>query len=112
MPAGGLEAVPAVVEFVSASVGEMLAGDAVASGCCSAFAVLGLIFATFTRPTPLCVRPISLAARSERSSVRPRTCGPRSLIRTTTDFPVVGFVTFAYDPRGRCLDAAVRSSGS
>src|ERR1700722_9574703 len=56
--------------------------------------------------------PSSSAARLDRSKLRPRTCGPRSLIRTVTDFPVLGLVTITLDPIGKVLEAAVISSGS
>src|SRR5258708_11868971 len=69
----------------------------------------GVTRLTFTRATPFLVIPISSAARLERSRVRPRTYGPRSLIRTVTDFPVVGLVTSTLEPSGKVLEAAVNS---
>ena len=48
---------------------------------------------TLSRATPFSVIPSSSAARLERSRLRPRTCGPRSLIRTFTDLPFAGLVT-------------------
>jgi hypothetical protein len=62
-----------------------------------------------TRATPSRARPMRRAAASERSIPRPRTNGPRSLMRTTTDFPVERFVTRANDPLGSVFDAAVIS---
>src|SRR5215831_12105237 len=41
--------------------------------------------------------------------IRPGTTGPRSLIRTTTDFPFLRFVTFTWLPMGKVSDAAVMS---
>ena len=67
---------------------------------------------TLTRAIPLSVMPSCSAALLERSRLRPRMCGPRSLIRTVTDLPVVGLVTCTFEPIGNVLDAAVRSSGS
>jgi hypothetical protein len=42
---------------------------------------------------------------------RPRVKGPRSLIVTTVEAPVRGFVTFTRVPNGNFLCAAVRASG-
>jgi hypothetical protein len=39
--------------------------------------------------------------------LRPWTYGPQSLIRTLTDRPFSGLVTFTTEPRGRFVDAAV-----
>ena len=49
--------------------------------------------ASRTWPLPRATRPISRAAASDRSIRRPPWNGPRSLIRTTTDFPVLTLVT-------------------
>ena len=42
---------------------------------------------------------------------RPRVNGPRSLIITIAEAPVIGFVTFTRVPNGSFLCAAVRPSG-
>ena len=55
--------------------------------------------------------PSFSAARRDRSRLRPGTKGPRSLIRTLTDFPFCGFVTLTTEPIGNALDAAVRALG-
>ena len=73
--------------------------------------VLLAVGVTCTLPTPLLVSPICRAAPCDRSSERPRTNGPRSLIRTTTDLPVSGLVTLTCEPNGKVLDAAVSPSG-
>lgn len=78
----------------------------------SFFAGLESIRLTLSRATPLSVIPSSSAARLERSRLRPRTCGPRSLMRTFTDLPFAGLVTNTVEPIGKILDAAVNSSGS
>src|SRR5579862_1411979 len=78
----------------------------------SPFAGLESMRLTLSRATPLSVIPSSSAARFERSRLRPRTCGPRSLIRTFTDLPFAGLVTNTVEPIGKILDAAVNSSGS
>ena len=58
---------------------------------------------------PNCLRPIASAAASERSRIRYLIKGPRSLIRTSTDFPVRRKVTWTRVPKGRSGDAAVSS---
>src|SRR5579862_3539863 len=68
--------------------------------CSLAAGVLVAVGVTCTLPTPLAVSPICLAAPCDRSSDRPWTNGPRSLIRTTTDLPVSGFITLTCDPSG------------
>src|SRR5262249_19609287 len=45
--------------------------------------------------------PRTLAAARETSIIRPFPNGPRSLIRTSTDFPLVRLVTFTRLPQGR-----------
>src|SRR5262249_60882324 len=52
------------------------------------------------------------AARGERSRMRPRVYGPRSLILTTTERPLSRFVTFAKEASGseRCAAVAVTVS--
>lgn len=67
---------------------------------------------TLTLATPCCVIPIFSAARYERSRLRPRTLGARSLIRTFTERPVEGLVTMTVEPIGKVLDAAVNALGS
>src|SRR5262249_6862326 len=71
------------------------------AGC---FASEGVIS---TRATPFLVIPSFCAARLDKSNVRPRTCGPRSLIRTSTERPFSGLVTTTREPSGRVFDAAV-----
>src|SRR5206468_3891790 len=44
-----------------------------------------------TGATPSCVIPSFCAALRERSRLRPRTYGPRSLMRTLTERPFLGF---------------------
>src|ERR1700722_11071331 len=78
----------------------------------SCFAGLESMRLTLSRATPFSVIPSSSAERVERSRLRPRTCGPRSLIRTFTDLPFAGLVTNTVEPIGKILDAAVNSSGS
>jgi hypothetical protein len=73
--------------------------------------VLVAVGVTSTLPTPFPVSPICLAAPCDKSSDRPLTKGPRSLIRTTTDLPVSGFVTLTCEPSGSVFDAAVSPSG-
>src|SRR3954454_10093218 len=53
--------------------------------------------------------PTASAAAFERSITRPWAYGPRSLMRTTTDFPLCSLVTLTLVPNGRVLWAAVRS---
>src|SRR5215469_17442830 len=77
------------------------ASGATRAGC---FASEGVIS---TRATPFLVIPSFCAARLDKSSVRPRTCGPRSLIRTSTERPFSGLVTTTCDPSGKVFDAAV-----
>ena len=50
---------------------------------------------TATAATPARFMPSASAARGERSRMRPRVYGPRSLILTTTERPLSRFVTFA-----------------
>jgi clan AA aspartic protease (TIGR02281 family) len=52
-----------------------------------------------TAPVPC--RPIAWAAPRERSRLTPRTKGPRSLMTTLTDCPVLGLVTVRCVPNGR-----------
>src|SRR5579864_452317 len=47
----------------------------------------------------------------DKSMSRPRVNGPRSLIVTTVEAPVRGFVSFTRVPNGSFLCAAVRPSG-
>src|ERR1700693_430101 len=60
---------------------------------------------------PTLARPIACAAPRDRSMSRPRVNGPRSLIVTTVEAPVPGFVTFTRVPNGSVLCAAVTPSG-
>jgi hypothetical protein len=60
---------------------------------------------------PTLVRPIARAAPRDKSMSRPRVNGPRSLIVTTVEAPVRGFVSFTRVPNGSFLCAAVRPSG-
>src|SRR5215813_4682721 len=62
---------------------------------------------TSTRATPFFAMPSFCAARLDKSNVRPRTCGPRSLIRTSTERPFSGLVTTTREPSGKVFDAAV-----
>src|SRR5206468_3505288 len=55
-------------------------------------------------------KPIARAAAGVRSITRPRTNGPRSLIRTITDWPLRRFVTRTRVPNGRDRWAAVIAS--
>ncbi|KGX68998.1 hypothetical protein Y026_4783 [Burkholderia pseudomallei TSV28] len=63
----------------------------------------------FTRAVPAWTRPITFAAAYDRSRIRPRENGPRSLIFTTTDLPFAWFVTRTYDASGSVRCAAVNS---
>jgi hypothetical protein len=60
---------------------------------------------------PTLLRPIARAAPRDKSMSRLRVNGPRSLIITTVEAPVRGFVTFTRVPNGRLLCAAVTPSG-
>jgi hypothetical protein len=53
-----------------------------------------------------------LAAARVTSMIRPRTNGPRSLMRTTTHRPFVTFSTFTLVPNGNERCAAVSAVGS
>lgn len=53
------------------------------------------------------ILPILLNADFERSMMRPLTKGPRSLILTITLLPLLLFVTLTFEPKGKCLWAAV-----
>lgn len=55
---------------------------------------------TSTFATPLRTMSSLRAAASERSITRPRTNGPRSLIRTKTDVLLLRFVTRTLVPKG------------
>jgi hypothetical protein len=65
-----------------------------------------------TCATPLFVRPIFCAAAGDRSRLRPRTAGPRSLILTWVERPFFRLVTLKLDPSGSVFEAAVRALGS
>lgn len=45
--------------------------------------------------------PSALAAARETSMIRPFSKGPRSLIRTSTDLPLVKLMTFTLLPQGK-----------
>lgn len=66
---------------------------------------------TFTRATPLSVKPIFSAARFDRSRLPPPTYGPRSSLRTFAEGPVTGLVRTTKEPIGSVRDAAVKSFG-
>src|ERR1700752_340885 len=52
-------------------------------------------------------KPVAFAAASDRSIIRPRTKGPRSVIFTIADWFVVRLVTRTIDPIGSVSCAAV-----
>jgi len=54
--------------------------------------------ATWTRASP--ENPIAFAPTGVRSMMRPLMYGPRSLMRTITDWPLPMFVTFTFVPKG------------
>jgi peptidoglycan hydrolase-like protein with peptidoglycan-binding domain len=66
-------------------------------------------FVTSTGARPL--KPSARAAAGVRSMMRPRTNGPRSLIRTVTLRPLRLLVTFTFVPNGSVRCAAVRPPG-
>ena len=57
------------------------------------------------------MKPSCCAAPRDRSRKRPRTNGPRSLMRTTTARPFLGLVTRTLVPNGRLRCAAVSADG-
>lgn len=63
-----------------------------------------------TFAVPSCTIPISRAAPSETSSIRSLLKGPRSFTVTSTDFPLLRFVTRRSVPKGNSLCAAVNPS--
>lgn len=65
-----------------------------------------------TRATPSWRMPMAFAADDERSMIRSRATGPRSVIRTTTDRPVERSVTRTRVPNGSDGCAAVSAAGS
>ena len=65
----------------------------------------GMIW-TRTRTVPLSRKPSCCAAARDRSMIRPRTNGPRSLIRTAIDRPFSSLVTRTMDGIGSVLCAA------
>ena len=73
--------------------------------------IMVLYFCTTTIATPLEIMSSSLAARQERSMIRPRTKGPRSVTRTMTLRPFAGLYTFSFVPKGYVRWAHVRLSG-
>jgi hypothetical protein len=66
---------------------------------------------TLTRAVPEPSMPRTDAAALETSMIRPPTKGPRSLIRTTTERPLVRFSTSTLVPKGNERCAAVISLG-
>lgn len=60
-----------------------------------------------TCATPDSTMPRTLAAARETSMIRPFSKGPRSFIRTSTDFPLARLVSFTMLPHGRLRCAAV-----
>src|SRR4030095_1645901 len=54
-----------------------------------------------TVAVPVCVISKAFAAASDKSMIRLSIKGPRSLIFTSTDFPLARFVTFILVPNGR-----------
>src|SRR5947207_7435325 len=60
-------------------------------------------------PDPM--KPSWVAAPRERSSMRPLTNGPRSLMRTTTLRPLFLLVTLSLVPNGKLRWAAVNAAG-
>src|SRR5262249_29953952 len=64
-----------------------------------------------TGTTPSTTEPISAAAAFERSTMRPATDGPRSLILTRTVLPFFSFMTSTIVPSGRERWAAEIFSG-
>ena len=60
-----------------------------------------------TCATPDSTMPRTLAAARETSMIRPFAKGPRSFIRTSTDFPLARLVSFTMLPHGRLRCAAV-----
>ena len=65
------------------------------------------IASTRTRAVPVPIMPSSFALAYERSMIRSPTNGPRSLTRTTMDFPFLRCVTRTLVPSGNSLCAAV-----
>jgi hypothetical protein len=63
-----------------------------------------------TVAVPVCVISKAFAAASDKSMIRLSIKGPRSLIFTSTDFPLARFVTFIFVPNGRVGCAAVNSA--
>src|SRR5262249_36113571 len=84
-----------------------LARPLFASRCVSEF--FYQLACNVTRASPL--KPRALAAAGVRSMTRPRTNGPRSLIRTTTLRPLLLFVTRTRVPNGSVRCAAVKPLG-
>ena len=62
-----------------------------------------------TRAVPVPIMPMSAAAALERSIIRLRTNGPRSLILTFVSRPFARFLTFSQVSNGSRLCAAVIS---
>jgi len=68
--------------------------------------------ASSTRPRPARTMPTLSAAARLRSITRLPWNGPRSLIRTVTDWPFAGLVTRTSEPIGKVRWAAVSPAGS
>jgi hypothetical protein len=66
---------------------------------------------TRTLAVPEPIMPMLAAAAFERSMTRPPMNGPRSLMRTTTDWPLFRFSTTTLVPKGSDRCAAVNSLG-
>ncbi len=81
-----------------------IAGEAVALSAWS--------ISSRTRARPSWRMSKALAADADRSMIRPRATGPRSLIRTTTERPVSRLVTRTWVPNGSERWAAVRASAT
>ena len=69
------------------------------------------IFEMQTLAWPAPMKPSFLAAPLERSITRPLMNGPRSLMRTIIDLPVLAWVTRTFEPSGSVLWAAVMADG-
>src|SRR3569623_214109 len=67
--------------------------------------------ATSTGATPCSFMPSCCAILGDKSTIRPSTYGPRSLISTTELLPFSRFVTLALVPKGRVLLAAILARG-
>ncbi len=73
---------------------------------------VSVVVTTRTFAVPASIIPMLSAAALDRSMMRPPMNGPRSLIRTTTERPLVRFSTSTLVPNGSDRCAAVSSLGS